>query len=250
AGRVPFTERSHTEKPEQEPVRSAVELHDADGVAPRARGCDGPDPHLGWRILAAPGAVANRWPGERAPRRERVPRKTEQVQGLARSVGRVCFRRETRAGGPSGGKGRVNSALSPQNERRPRRSPARPWVETRGKQPTTYPIGTPGWTGWRPDGPPGQRIRSAWNHEETRCTDPRRPQPAGSGSRSGRGSCRGGRKRLTGDVHGEQRVDDDLHCPRVHHAHGLRRSEEHTSELQSRENLVCRLLLEKKKELQ
>src|SRR5207302_3559160 len=29
--------------------------------------------------------------------------------------------------------------------------------------------------------------------------------------------------------------------------HGLPRSEEHTSELQSRENLVCRLLLEKKK---
>src|SRR5690606_40596145 len=31
--------------------------------------------------------------------------------------------------------------------------------------------------------------------------------------------------------------------PAIHH----RRSEEHTSELQSRENLVCRLLLEKKK---
>src|SRR5690606_39809173 len=31
-------------------------------------------------------------------------------------------------------------------------------------------------------------------------------------------------------------------------ADGQRRSEEHTSELQSRENLVCRLLLEKKKE--
>src|SRR5436309_12714976 len=29
----------------------------------------------------------------------------------------------------------------------------------------------------------------------------------------------------------------------------LRRSEEHTSELQSRENLVCRLLLEKKKKI-
>src|SRR5207302_10264555 len=29
--------------------------------------------------------------------------------------------------------------------------------------------------------------------------------------------------------------------------HGVARSEEHTSELQSRENLVCRLLLEKKK---
>src|SRR5690606_39969706 len=32
--------------------------------------------------------------------------------------------------------------------------------------------------------------------------------------------------------------------------HGVRsRSEEHTSELQSRENLVCRLLLEKKKQI-
>src|SRR5690606_40557074 len=30
--------------------------------------------------------------------------------------------------------------------------------------------------------------------------------------------------------------------------HACRRSEEHTSELQSRENLVCRLLLEKKKQ--
>src|SRR5690606_41887177 len=30
-------------------------------------------------------------------------------------------------------------------------------------------------------------------------------------------------------------------------SYGLQRSEEHTSELQSRENLVCRLLLEKKK---
>src|SRR5436309_11659814 len=38
--------------------------------------------------------------------------------------------------------------------------------------------------------------------------------------------------------------------PRWRHATGLcrwARSEEHTSELQSRENLVCRLLLEKKK---
>src|SRR5690625_6887664 len=31
------------------------------------------------------------------------------------------------------------------------------------------------------------------------------------------------------------------------HEHALRRSEEHTSELQSRGHLVCRLLLEKKK---
>src|SRR5690606_40082776 len=32
--------------------------------------------------------------------------------------------------------------------------------------------------------------------------------------------------------------------------HAFSRSEEHTSELQSRENLVCRLLLEKKKQKQ
>src|SRR3712207_8311364 len=41
-----------------------------------------------------------------------------------------------------------------------------------------------------------------------------------------------------------------LHLPRVEHtrvrALGLVRSEEHTSELQSRQYLVCRLLLEKK----
>src|SRR5690606_41534674 len=35
--------------------------------------------------------------------------------------------------------------------------------------------------------------------------------------------------------------------PRMGGSNGAARSEEHTSELQSRENLVCRLLLEKKK---
>src|SRR5690606_41883581 len=34
--------------------------------------------------------------------------------------------------------------------------------------------------------------------------------------------------------------------PLLSRRHALRRSEEHTSELQSRENLVCRLLLEEK----
>src|SRR3712207_8573237 len=38
--------------------------------------------------------------------------------------------------------------------------------------------------------------------------------------------------------------DRDLHVP---HGADLPRSEEHTSELQSRQYLVCRLLLEKKK---
>src|SRR5690606_40515260 len=47
---------------------------------------------------------------------------------------------------------------------------------------------------------------------------------------------------MIGVDHGREPVcDDDCGAP-AHH-----RSEEHTSELQSRENLVCRLLLEKKK---
>src|SRR5688572_31642258 len=51
--------------------------------------------------------------------------------------------------------------------------------------------------------------------------------------------------------------DDDAHacaeeprpecCRRVHRDQPRPRSEEHTSELQSQSNLVCRLLLEKKK---
>src|SRR2546427_2409585 len=49
------------------------------------------------------------------------------------------------------------------------------------------------------------------------------------------------------------RLGDDRrtdHVPHVHRAYDFRpsrRSEEHTSELQSQSNLVCRLLLEKKK---
>src|SRR5690606_40495877 len=53
-----------------------------------------------------------------------------------------------------------------------------------------------------------------------------------------------GRKPLIGNLQGLE--------PRLHPSQlllrPLERSEEHTSELQSRENLVCRLLLEKKKE--
>src|SRR2546421_1011094 len=40
-------------------------------------------------------------------------------------------------------------------------------------------------------------------------------------------------------------IDD----PTVHEMAGVKRSEEHTSELQSRSDLVCRLLLEKKKKI-
>src|SRR5690606_39989178 len=44
-------------------------------------------------------------------------------------------------------------------------------------------------------------------------------------------------------------VSVNLPGPAGSQASGGRRSEEHTSELQSRENLVCRLLLEKKKNI-
>src|SRR2546421_7595620 len=55
----------------------------------------------------------------------------------------------------------------------------------------------------------------------------------------GRGVCGAG-PALPADV----RRDADHHLLRVEH-----RSEEHTSELQSRSDLVCRLLLEKKKNI-
>src|SRR2546430_12110320 len=56
-------------------------------------------------------------------------------------------------------------------------------------------------------------------------------------SRVGGGSTRAGRLRRP------RNLDRRLRRARV----GGRRSEEHTSELQSQSNLVCRLLLEKKK---
>src|SRR3712207_7499543 len=52
-------------------------------------------------------------------------------------------------------------------------------------------------------------------------------------------------------MHGEQGIRiavlDDIHNAYEHTPALRRRSEEHTSELQSRQYLVCRLLLEKKK---
>src|SRR3712207_8864797 len=71
--------------------------------------------------------------------------------------------------------------------------------------------------------------------------DRRRPRPPGA-ARDDRGSAAGARPRHAGVVaarppRGDGRAVGDRR----------RRSEEHTSELQSRQYLVCRLLLEKKK---
>src|SRR3712207_8801349 len=58
-------------------------------------------------------------------------------------------------------------------------------------------------------------------------------------------------RRLVNPLQVRRRVARDgfhLQQPKAHHdSRELQRSEEHTSELQSRQYLVCRLLLEKKK---
>src|SRR5688572_15107872 len=48
-------------------------------------------------------------------------------------------------------------------------------------------------------------------------------------------------------THARERCGADAAALRARHRFGQHRSEEHTSELQSQSNLVCRLLLEKKK---
>src|SRR5205085_4776346 len=63
------------------------------------------------------------------------------------------------------------------------------------------------------------------------------------------GQLRPGRRQRSGDV---RRADPgrqhDRQQPGPRRRRGSQRSEEHTSELQSQSNLVCRLLLEKKKQ--
>src|SRR5690606_41569575 len=70
-----------------------------------------------------------------------------------------------------------------------------------------------------------------------------RPDPAFRAGRRGRPRPFAARR---GVVPAPDGVDGRTSL-RTGRRHGERRSEEHTSELQSRENLVCRLLLEKKK---
>src|SRR2546430_8876923 len=94
---------------------------------------------------------------------------------------------------------------------------------------------------------------STWSDGSRR--RPRRPSSARSGSGTGVGEARRSR-RPPGAAFRDR---DHLSLPaleargsRVGHGRGClprdgRRSEEHTSELQSQSNLVCRLLLEKKK---
>src|SRR2546430_10926316 len=54
-------------------------------------------------------------------------------------------------------------------------------------------------------------------------------------------------QRAASRIDGRQRAGDLLPARHGRRSPGANRSEEHTSELQSQSNLVCRLLLEKKK---
>src|SRR3712207_7235676 len=58
---------------------------------------------------------------------------------------------------------------------------------------------------------------------------------------------RRGRDEVHDDGHGRARLRREREREPARGVEELRRSEEHTSELQSRQYLVCRLLLEKKK---
>src|SRR3712207_6913937 len=74
-----------------------------------------------------------------------------------------------------------------------------------------------------------------------------RPGVAAVGGRSGRRRGRGGLRRRAGRGRASRRFRRRGTPRRGLVAGGAARSEEHTSELQSRQYLVCRLLLEKKK---
>src|SRR5690606_12004546 len=70
-------------------------------------------------------------------------------------------------------------------------------------------------------------------------------EPALAARRSGAADYRALCRRLGLPLHEVRNINDDDAVARLHEL-APDRSEEHTSELQSRENLVCRLLLEKK----
>src|SRR3712207_7596464 len=61
--------------------------------------------------------------------------------------------------------------------------------------------------------------------------------------------CRGDRAVVVEDGEQDGLEQHPVGEARLDHEHGGVRSEEHTSELQSRQYLVCRLLLEKKKHI-
>src|SRR5690606_40708497 len=75
------------------------------------------------------------------------------------------------------------------------------------------------------------------------------PQSSGTRHRLVPDFLRAVDSRIAGPLHEHHRLEPGVAMRGIHPAQQRLRSEEHTSELQSRENLVCRLLLEKKKKI-
>src|SRR5690606_40825765 len=100
---------------------------------------------------------------------------------------------------------------------------------------------------------PGGHHRARASFPTRRSSDLRGPGRGRGGAGHWRTRGRGSRHRIAGDggpAGGPDRERGDGDANRGRGGGGTpcaRRSEEHTSELQSRENLVCRLLLETKK---
>src|SRR5690606_2973465 len=199
------------------------------------------------------------WPRlrrQKRPRRKeqskpsgRARRPTErgfkQAATAGRGTGRSVRRGISRSGGSNGrrrrggGTGRPVRRGTPQSGRSSRRQRRR-WGRGGGSRPSTAPhgaevqTGSDGEEGHRPAGRVRQGGPGAGGRRDRRV----RVAPApGRPARTPAPPPRPGRIRTVkvggGALH-------TATAPR-------RRSEEHTSELQSRENLVCRLLLEKKK---
>src|SRR6267143_2321670 len=117
---------------------------------------------------------------------------------------------------------------------------------------------------WPPRSPPGPRVRQRWPPHGRSDGHPRVPgQGAALGLRRARSQGRRRLQRRAGGVSGQRSRRHSLGREGADSFRGTRqsgwgeavpdrrgrapRSEEHTSELQSQFHLVCRLLLEKKK---
>src|SRR5690606_21418350 len=97
-----------------------------------------------------------------------------------------------------------------------------------------------------PKAPAAQGDRGSVEGGVSRTLGSRRgARPAGSGD-GGSGGRREYRRRWTGEARPRHGPSPRGPPERGRASRGTPRAEEHTSELQSRENLVCRLLLEKK----
>src|SRR5215217_9229462 len=243
------------------------------GVRPPVKGGAAPPtaPGRGGRRGARPRRTASAW--SRRPRgcrrgSARAPARRPRPSGgrprNARGRARVPRRAPTGAGpraGPGRRRARRGTARMRPARRPPRRRARRPARAGATRAPGS--AGTSRAARARAASPPARRRTGT--HSRRRRSPPARPRGPARGRR---GRARAAvRRRGRSDLGGVEGVEDKVRTGQVarvlglvapehdrvgpgHHQRALReaaRSEEHTSELQSRQYLVCRLLLEKKK---